>query len=126
MLSSFNSQKFKFWLFVSMLLVVFIHSYNLGMRYLQPWTIVNERLTITAFTEYFLSNAFFRFIIPLLFIISGYLYAMKDDKPYKQRTNKRLRTLLVPYLIWSAAGLLLGYVLELFPAGKTMVATAGV
>ena len=81
-----------------------------------------EALTFTSFTEYFLSNGIFRFRIPLLFIISGYLFAMGDVKPYKQRAGKRVKTLLYPYLIWSAVGLILTYVLELFPYSRNIVA----
>jgi fucose 4-O-acetylase-like acetyltransferase len=58
----------------------------------------------------------------MLFIISGYLYALHDQRPYKKRTNKRLRTLLAPYLIWSAIGIIFTYVLELFPLGSSLVA----
>ncbi len=120
-LSSFNSQKFKFWSFISMFLLVFVHSYNLHVNYLQPWTIPGERMTVNSFTQYLFANGLLRFRIPMLFIISGYLYALHDNKPYKQRTNKRLRTLLIPYLIWSAFGLLLTYVLELFPYTKHII-----
>src|SRR6187551_1947781 len=106
MLSAFNSQKFRFWAFVSMVLLVFVHGYNLNQGYLQPWTIPAEPLTPTSFTEYWLANGIFRFRIPMLFIISGYLFAISDDKPYKQRVGKRVKTLLYPYLTWSAFGLL--------------------
>lgn len=119
--SDFISKKFRFWSFVSMVLLVFVHGYNLDIRYMQPWTIPGQPISLTAFTEYFLANGIFRFRIPMLFIISGYLYALHDQKPYKQRTNKRLRTLLVPYLVWSAIGILLTYALELFPAGRNLV-----
>ena len=105
-----------------MALLVFVHGYNLNQGYLQPWTIPGEPMTATAFTEYWLANGLFRFRIPMLFIISGYLFAMRDDKPYKQRAGKRVRTLLYPYLIWSAVGLLLTFVLELFPYSKNIVA----
>jgi fucose 4-O-acetylase-like acetyltransferase len=115
MLSQWMSQKFKFWAFVSMVLLVFVHGYNLDQRYLQPWTIPYEPLTPTSFTEYFLANGIFRFRIPMLFIISGYLYALNDQLPNGQRIRKRLRTLLLPYLIWSGAGMGLIYLLELFP-----------
>lgn len=121
-LSEFTSRKFRFWSFISMVLLVFVHGYNLDIRYMQPWTIPGQSMTLTAFTEYFLDNGIFRFRIPMLFIISGYLYALHDQKPYKQRTNKRLRTLLVPYLVWSTAGILLTYVLEIFPFGQNLVA----
>jgi fucose 4-O-acetylase-like acetyltransferase len=122
MLSTFNSQKFRFWAFISMVLLVFVHGYNLNQGYLQPWTRPGEPLTITGFTEYLLANGLFRFRIPMLFIISGYLFAMSDAKPYKQRIHKRIRTLLYPYLIWSAVGLLLSYIIETFDYGKTIVA----
>lgn len=122
MLSAFNSQKFRFWSFVSMFLLVFVHGYNLNISYLQPWTTPGEPMTVTAFTEYWLANGLFRFRIPMLFIISGYLFALSDQKPYKQRSAKRVKTLLYPYLIWSAVGLLLTFVLELFPYSRNVVA----
>ncbi len=121
-LSDFVSKKFRFWSFISMVLLVFVHGYNLDIRYMQPWTIPGQSMTFTAFTEYFLANGIFRFRIPMLFIISGFLYAMHDQKPYKQRTNKRLRTLLAPYLIWSAIGLIFTFLLETFPVGRELVA----
>ena len=121
-LSDFVSRKFRFWSFISMFLLVFVHGYNLDIRYMQPWTIPGQPLTLTAFTEYFLANGIFRFRIPMLFIISGFLYALHDQRPYKQRINKRLRTLLLPYLIWSALGILLTYALETLPAGRNLVA----
>jgi len=124
MISDFNSRKFKFWSFVSMFLLVFVHGYNLDIRYMQPWTTPHESLTFTTFTEYFLANGIFRFRIPMLFIISGYLYALHDYRPYKQRTKKRLRTLLLPYLIWSAAGFLITYLLEVFPYTRTIIASS--
>jgi len=88
---------------------------------MQPWTIPWQNMSLTAFTEYFLANGIFRFRIPMLFIISGYLFALHDHKPYKERTNKRLRTLLVPYLVWSAVGILFTLLLESFPTGRNLV-----
>ena len=122
MLTAFNSQKFRFWSFISMALLVFVHGYNLNQGYLQPWTMPGEPLTLTSFTEYWLANGLFRFRIPMLFIISGYLFAIRDKDPYKQRAGKRVRTLLYPYLIWSAVGLLLTFVLEFFPFSRNIVA----
>lgn len=88
---------------------------------MQPWTVPGEPMTFTAFTEYFLANGLFRFRIPMLFIISGFLYAMHDQKPYKERIHKRLRTLLIPYVLWSTLALLFTFLLETFPAGQKMV-----
>ena len=123
-LTPFISQKFKFYSFVSMFLLVFVHGYNLNQTYLQPFTTVSERLTFTSFTEYLLANGLFRFRIPMLFAISGYLYAMNDGKNYGERTRKRLGTLLLPYLIWSAIGLFITYLWQQFPITAEAVSKA--
>ena len=43
-LDSFLSQKLRFWSLVAMVLLVYVHAYNLHPRYLQPWTSVEEPL----------------------------------------------------------------------------------
>jgi fucose 4-O-acetylase-like acetyltransferase len=98
-MDQFVSQKFRFYSFLSMTLLVFVHGYNLNVRYLQPFTVVDEHLTVNTFLQYFLANGIFRFRIPMLFIISGYLFASRDTKPYGERVKRRLQTLLVPYLL---------------------------
>jgi fucose 4-O-acetylase-like acetyltransferase len=120
MLSDFTSNKFRFWSFISMVLLVFVHGYNLDIRYMQPWTVPGEPLNFSSFTEYFLANGIFRFRIPMLFIISGYLFAMHDQQ--SNRMRKRVRTLLVPYLIWSAIGIAFTYILEFSVSGQAIVA----
>jgi fucose 4-O-acetylase-like acetyltransferase len=120
-ISPFISQKFKFWSFISMMLLVFVHGYNLQQRYLQPFTIVEEPLTVNTYLQYFLANGILRFRIPMLFIISGYLYALHDTKPYGERTKKRLRTLGLPYLLWSAIALAFTYLLEMYQPTKALV-----
>jgi fucose 4-O-acetylase-like acetyltransferase len=122
----FLSQKFRFWSFVSMFLLVFVHGYNLEFRYLQPWTTPMEPMTPTAFVEYLLANGLFRFRIPLLFIISGYLFALHDDQPHGQRVKKRLRTLGLPYLIWSGLGIALTFALEFHPYTRAIIADSRV
>lgn len=123
LLSDINSQKFKFWSFLSMVLLVFVHGYNLDIRFLQPWTVPGEPMTVTAFTEYLFANGLFRFRIPMLFIISGFLFAMHDQTPHPQRIKKRARTLLVPYLLWSGAGFLLVLLMEMTVLGRDLIAT---
>ncbi len=123
-MDQFTSQKFRFYAFISMVLLVFVHGYNLNDRYLLAFSIVNEPLTFNTFTQYFLANGIFRFRIPMLFIISGYLFAMRDEKPYGERVQKRLRTLFVPYLLWSAIGLTLTVVFEQWALTRDAVAQA--
>lgn len=123
-ISGFISSKFRFWSFISMVLLVFVHGYNLDIRYMQPWTMPAEPMTFSAFTEYFLANGIFRFRIPMLFVISGFLYALHDQRPNRQRIPKRLRSLLLPYLIWSFLGLLFTYLLEITVYGRELVAAS--
>lgn len=109
------SQKFRFYSFLCIAALLFVHGYNLNDGYLQPFSLVNEKLTFTSFIEYFLANCILRFRIPLLFIISGYIYAMMDYKPYGERIKKRFRTLIIPYFIWSAVGLAITFLWQQFP-----------
>jgi fucose 4-O-acetylase-like acetyltransferase len=55
------------------------------------------------------------FAIPIFFAISGYLLAVKSENGtkadwYPQALSKRVRSLLVPYLIWCTV-----YVLTVVP-----------
>ena len=52
-----------------MLLLVFVHGYNLQQRYLQPFTIVEEPLTVNTYLQYFLANGILRFRIPQIPLI---------------------------------------------------------
>jgi fucose 4-O-acetylase-like acetyltransferase len=88
---------------------------------MQPWTPVEEPMTFTAFTEYLFANGIFRFRIPMLFAISGYLFALHDGKPHGTRIRKRLRTLLLPYFIWSIIGLLTAVLLTQWNVTRDVV-----
>lgn len=107
-----------------MVLLVFVHGYNLNESYLQPWTLPGEPLTATSFIEYWLANGWFRFRIPMLFVISGYLFALKDNQAYGQRIIKRIKTLLFPYLFWSALALFFTYLLESILQTRNIVEAA--
>lgn len=116
------SQKMRFLTFISIIMLGYVHGYNLNETYLSPISTVQENLTLTTFLEYFLANGFLRFRIPLLFLISGYLYAYYDQKPWKQRTARRFSTLIIPYLWWSAIGLAITFLLQQWPYTERVVA----
>lgn len=110
-----------------MVLLVFVHGYNLEPRYLQPWTVPSESLTVNTFIQYWLANGLLRFRIPMLFVISGYLFALGEGRqPHGERMKKRTRTLLLPYLLWSAFALALTYGLELIPYTRQLVYSSAV
>jgi fucose 4-O-acetylase-like acetyltransferase len=118
------SQKFRFYSFVCIALLLFVHGYNLNETYLQPFSQVKEPLTFTTFLEYIVSNALLRFRIPMLFIISGYIFALQDYQPYKQRIKKRFVTLMLPYFIWSAIGLAITFLWQQHPITAKAVLNA--
>lgn len=120
-MDAFLSDKFRFWSFVAMCLLVFVHGYNLQESYLQPWTFPGEPMTITTFVEYWTANGLLRFRIPLLFLISGYLFALGDHKPTADRLGKRSKSLLLPYLWWSGIALVFLWLLEYAAWGKSLV-----
>lgn len=118
------SQKFRFFTFICIALLAYVHGYNLRDNFLNPYSTVNEPLTITSFFEYLFSNGLLRFRIPLLFMISGYLYAMYDHRPYFQQIKSRFNTLIIPLLIWSLFGLLFTFILQEFPYTAEVVKNA--
>ncbi len=120
------SQKFRFFTFVCIALLAYVHGYNLRETYLAPYSTVSEPMTFTAFFEYFISNGLLRFRIPLLFLISGYLYALYDHRPYRLQVKNRFRSLVIPYLLWSAGGLLLTFLLQQFPYTANVVYQSGI
>ena len=124
-LDSFLSQKLRFWSLVAMVLLIYVHGYNLHPRYLQPFTPVQEALGPGTWLQYLLANGLLRFRIPILFAISGYLFARRDGaEPHGQRVRRRLRTLGLPYLLWSGLWLLALWALEQFPVTKQAVIDA--
>ena len=118
------SQKFKFYTFVCIALLLFVHGYNLKVAYLAPFSLVDEKLTFTTFTEYLFANGLLRFRIPMLFLISGYIFSIQDKRPFGQRVKRRFVTLIIPYLIWSAIGLAITYLWQQFPVTAQAVQNA--
>jgi fucose 4-O-acetylase-like acetyltransferase len=118
------SQKLRFFTFICIALLVYVHGYNLNQTYLAPVSTVEEPLTFTSFFEYLFANGLLRFRIPLLFLISGFLYALYDHRPYASQVKNRFRTLMVPFLIWSALGLLLTFILQQIPYTARVVAAS--
>ena len=114
-MNRFLSQKLRFYSFLCISLLLFVHGYNLQETYLQPYSLVNEPTTFTTFFEYYVANGLLRFRIPLLFIISGYIFSLQDTRPYWGRIGKRFNTLMIPFFIWSAMGLLMTFIWQQFP-----------
>ena len=120
------SDKLRFWSLMAMLLLVYVHGFNLHPRYLEPMTLVTEPASWDHVVQYLFANGLLRFRIPILFAISGYLLAYRDDgaTAHGTRVWKRVRTLGIPYLAWSAIALLFIFVLEQWSPTRELVRAA--
>ena len=121
------SAKLRFWSLMAMVLLVYVHAFNLHPRYLQPFTLVEESATWDRVLQYLFANGLLRFRIPILFAISGYLLAWRDDGrvSYRDLVMRRARTLGVPYLAWSAIAIGITWALEQWSVTRGFVAAAG-
>ena len=120
------SARLRFWSLMAMVLLVYVHAWNLHPRYLQPATLVDEAATWDHVLPYLFANGLLRFRIPILFAISGYIFALRDDgrTPHRARMGKRLRTLGIPYLAWSAVALAFTWGLEQWAPTRELVRAA--
>lgn len=69
----------------------------------------------------FISHIICNLFVPLYFIISGYLYFANLDKynkkVYVEKTKRRFRSLVIPYIVWNIYNLILFAVLGVVASG---------
>lgn len=102
----FSSEAIDLLRFPLAVMVVFIHSFSDG-KWLDFSAI--DYGSLSPFDVYnllrrFLSNVFPAIAVPAFFFISGYLFFKKleswNGTVWKRKMRSRLRTLVIPYLIW--------------------------
>nr|WP_293893159.1 acyltransferase family protein [Sporocytophaga sp.] len=99
-----------------MIMVVFIHSYNLVLKFNSSSLVSTNQYN--TFVQGFISGGLARISVPIFFLISGFLFFYNTSltsELYIQKLNKRIKTLLIPYLIWSFWGLLFFWGLQSMP-----------
>lgn len=102
--------------FLLMVLVVFLHSYNISNK--QTIDAVNEIKNFNWIVQNFFSFGVTRVAVPLFFLISGFLFISKEKftvQDYKVKISKRFLTLIIPYLFWSLFGILFYLTLQSVP-----------
>lgn len=112
--------------FLLSLMVVLIHAtttnINLPDKELQSVAGMNY----ASFIQYFISEGICRIAVPLFFIISGFLFYRSFDgkwNTYIQKLKRRIKSLLIPYLIWSAAVFVAFTLAQRIPALKPYFTT---
>lgn len=118
-MNTYLSDKLKIVSLISMILVVFLHSYNINVSFNSGSISFNSGYNL--FIQNFLSQGLTRIAVPLFFMISGYLFFLKFNgtkNEFKIKFKKRIKSLLLPYLLWSIYGLIFFYLLQLIPYAK--------
>lgn len=108
LISKYVSTKIAALSFISIVLVLYAHSYmpNVGDVSRVNWV-----------QSFFSGGVCARIAIPFFFMISGFLFFVTVDNSISRvftKIQKRLRSLLIPYLLWCILTLLLFIVLNLF------------
>lgn len=108
------SNKIRFISFASILMVVLLHSYNLSYWYELSDPHRQILNSVSLFVQIFFTEGITRIAVPLLFTLSGFLFFYTLDFSFAgfvSKFRRRMRSLVVPYLIvsilWLATGLLL-------------------
>ena len=100
--------------------VVFVHAYNMTSRFGSGENAAEMRgaAGVVGFVEYLISQALTRWPAAMLFAISGFLF-FHNLQPlwadYRRKYAGRLRTVVVPFLLWSAISLVIYLVLQALP-----------
>jgi surface polysaccharide O-acyltransferase-like enzyme len=101
--------------------VVFIHAYGNILGFGGDTVGVSQTNYFTDFTQNLISRELARTAVPIFFLLSGYLFFVglewsKDN--YLKKVKSRIKTLLIPFLFWNIAALLLYAIGQALPATR--------
>ena len=127
-LSAFLSTKLRVLTLLAVVAVVWVHAYNLGSR---GRAAENAPDMVGApgtagFVQYLVSQTLARWPAALLFAISGFLFfrtLTPTGDRFLAKYRRRARTLAVPFLLWSAWGIVVYVALHALPAASGYVSS---
>ena len=98
-MDTFLSKKIKILSFVTMIMVLYIHSFNFTLYPLNILPNSSYSFQIQNFFSFYIC----RIAVPFFFILSGYLF-LKDinlnAQIYVEKLKNRINSLLIPYIVW--------------------------
>lgn len=118
-MNKYLSEKLRIISFISIIMVVFLHSYNLTIKFSSGNIRFDSGYNI--FIQNFFSQGITRVAVPIFFCISGYLFFLNMKGKFNEfvvKYRKRAKTLLLPYLFWSLWGLIFYFFLQILPQSK--------
>lgn len=115
MVNTFLSQKLKNLSFIAIIMVVYLHAFNLTTK-IPGYSIQVSNMDMNTFVQTFISQGITRIAVPLFFLISGYLFFFNIDKPTKEiflsKFKTRFHSLLIPFMFWSLLALSTFFILQ--------------
>lgn len=127
MLDIESSQRLSILRFPLIVGVVFIHNVDAIVRFENGSIGVTSDNVFTAFIRNLISQNIARTAVPLFFLIAGYFFfrgfqSVKLD--YLNRLKSRVRTLLIPFIFWNIATLIVIAVCESLPSIQIYISGA--
>ncbi len=116
-MSEYLSNKIRIISFVSIIMVVYLHSYNLAVRFADS-TNVAKSMDLNGFIQLLFSHGVTSIALPAFSAISGFLFFLNFKPTFNNfitKYKKRVKSLLIPYLFWSLWGIVLFYILQSIP-----------
>ncbi len=117
-MNKFLSDQIKIASLFAIILVVFIHAFNIGL--ISDENIISaQNYSGSYWIEKFISDGICRIAVPLFFLISGWLFFQKyrsfTTHFYFNKWKKRSKSVLLPFLLWSALGIFFYWFLQSIP-----------
>ena len=105
--------------FPMIVLVTFVHSYG---EVAEGFSLLASEWNTYEILKLLVSQTLVKVAVPVFFIMSGYLFFANVEKwnlkVYKAKMLRRMKTLLIPYLIWN---LLMAVKLRTFSFAKLLI-----
>ncbi|MEM1326321.1 MAG: acyltransferase [Bacteroidota bacterium] len=112
-MNAYLSRKLKVLSFLLIVMVVILHAHNLK----------GNSDALNFYVQNLISGGFTKLCVVLFFLISGYLFVVniKEGKPavFGQKIQSRIRSVLVPYLLWSLIGMMIFFILQSLPVTRS-------
>ncbi|UFH59215.1 acyltransferase family protein [Sulfurovum mangrovi] len=111
------SDKIKGISFVLIIMVIYIHSYNiLTAEGRSIFSVTNNSANTAIFLQNLFSQGVFRSAVPMFFTISGFLFFInyRSINDYYKKIRNRFNTILIPFVFWGGLVVVLYYIAQAF------------
>lgn len=96
--------------YISIILVVYIHSYTTNVNFAEGFNGFQLPLWLSSL-EYFISQIIARCAVPMFFLISSILL-FKTKRNYKKTIVNKFKTIVIPYFFWNTFWILIFILLQ--------------